>query len=56
MENSSHYLDLDTIDKEDKRTNGMDLMDQVSLLQFNSSLMAHEKWRPRHLDQRAARD
>lgn len=29
--------------KEDKRTYGMDLMDQVSLLQFISSLMAHEK-------------
>lgn len=56
VENSSHYLDLDTIGKKDKRTNGMDLMDQVSLLQFISSLMAHEKWRPRYLDQRAARD
>lgn len=43
MENSSYYLDLGTIDKEDKRTNGMDLMDQAFLLQFISSLMAHEK-------------
>ncbi|KAJ7410580.1 hypothetical protein WISP_107340 [Willisornis vidua] len=42
VENSSHYLELDTIGKVDKRTNGMDLMDQASLLQFISSLMAHE--------------
>lgn len=56
MESYSYYLDLDTIDTEDKRTNGMDLMDQDFLLQFISSLMAHEKWRPRDLDQRAARD
>jgi len=42
MENPSHHLDLDTIDKEDKRTKGRDLMDQVSLLQYISSLMAHE--------------
>lgn len=43
MENSSYYLGLDTVDKEDKRSNGMDLMDQVSFLQFIYSLMAHEK-------------